>query len=113
MISLDIMAELTRIKAPNSKYLILAEQLLLKHLLDLNEVTHIPLVDREYVCVKDEFGKRIKGLVKYEKQHLYFRHYWMQKDKIRKNKDGFSLKEESKNLDNLIRSKKVINWEQL
>lgn len=113
MISLDIMAELTRIKAPNSKYLILAEQLLLKHLLDLNEVTHIPLVDREYVCVKDEFGKRIKGLVKHEKQHLYFRHYWMQKDKIRKNKDGFSLKEESKNLDNLIRSKKVINWEQL
>lgn len=113
MVSLDIMAELSRAKAPNSKYLILAEQLLLKHLLDLNDIPHIPLVDREYICVKDKFGKKVKGLIKYEKQHLFFRHYWMEKNKIKKNKDGFSFKEETKNLDNLIKSNKVIDWKVL
>ena len=109
--SLEIMAELTRAKAPNSKYLILAEQLLLKHLMDLNNVSHIPLVNREYLCVKDEFTKTIKGLIKFEKQHLFFRHYWMDKTKIKKSKKGFSLKEESKALENVIKSKKVIDWE--
>jgi hypothetical protein len=113
MVSLDIMTELTRAKAPNSKYLILAEQLLLKHLLDLNKVPHIPLVDREYVCVKDEFDKKIKGLIQHEKQHLWFRHYWMDKSRIKKSKKGFSLKEESQALNRLIRSQKVINWKVL
>ena len=113
MVSLDIMAELTRVKAPNSKYLILAEQLLLKHLLDLNEVPHIPLVDREYVCVKDEFGKKVNGLIEHGQQHLFFRHYWMDKSRIKESKKGFSLKEESEALHNLVKSKKVINWELL
>ena len=110
MVSLDIMEVLTRVKAPNSKYLILAEQLLLKHLLDINEIPHIPLVDREYICVKDEFGKKIKGLIKFEKQHLFFRHYWMDKKKIKKSENGFVFKEESDALENLIKTKKVINW---
>ena len=110
MVSLDIMEVLTRVKAPNSKYLILAEQLLLKHLLDINEIPHIPLVDREYICVKDEFGKKIKGLIKFEKQHLFFRHYWMDKKKIKKSENGFVFKEESDALENLIKTQKVINW---
>lgn len=108
--SLEIMAILTRNKAPNSKYLILAEQLLLKHLLDLNEIEHIPLIDREYKCIKDVFSKKVKGLIEFKKQHLFFKHYWMDKPRIKKSQHGFSLKDESKSLENVIGTKKVIDW---
>ena len=111
MVSLDIMGILSRAKAPNSKYLILAEQLLLKHLLDINDISHIPLIDKEYICVKDEFGKKIKGLIKFEKQHLFFRHYWMDKKKIKKSQHGFVFEEESNALENLIKTKKAIDWD--
>lgn len=110
-VSLEMMAELSRIKAPNSKYLILAEQLLLKHLMDMNEVSYIPLIDREYICVKDEFGKKVKGLIKFDKQHLFFRHYWMDKPKIKKSKKGFSFDQECKSLENVVKTKKVVDWE--
>ena len=48
--------------------------------------------------------------IKFEKQHLFFRHYWMDKKKIKKSENGFVFKEESDALENLIKTKKVINW---
>ena len=36
--SLDLMVEFTKLKAPNSRYLIVSEQLLLKNLLDIHKV---------------------------------------------------------------------------
>lgn len=108
--SMELMQELSRLKAPNSKYLILAEQLLLKHLMDLNEVPYIPLLDKVYNCLSNKYTRKIKGLIKTEKQNLFFRHYWMEKPKIKENKKGYNLEEESFSLNNVIKNTVKINW---
>lgn len=109
--SLELMQELSRLKAPNSKYLILAEQLLLKHLMDLNEIKYIPLLDKVYNCLTNVYTNRTKGLIKTNDQNLFFRHYWMDKPRIKQNKKGFSLEEESNNLINVIKNAVKIDWE--
>ena len=108
--SLELMQELSRLKAPNSKYLILAEQLLLKHLMDLNEIKYIPLLDKVYNCLKNVYTNHTKGLIKTNDQNLFFRHYWMDKPRIKQNKKGFSLEEESNNLMNVIKNAVKIDW---
>ena len=108
--SLELMQELSRLKAPNSKYLILAEQLLLKHLMDLNEIKYIPLLDKVYNCLKNVYTNHTKGLIKTNDQNLFFRHYWMDKPRIKENKKGFSLEEESNNLMNVIKNTVKIDW---
>ena len=109
--SLELMQELSRLKAPNSKYLILAEQLLLKHLMDLNEIKYIPLLDKIYNCLTNVYTNHTKGLIKTNDQNLFFRHYWMDKPRIKENKKGFSLEEESNNLMNVIKNTVKIDWE--
>lgn len=111
--SMELMQELSRLKAPNSKYLILAEQLLLKHLMDLNEVPYIPLLDKVYNCLSNKYTRGTKGLIKTEKQNLFFRHYWMEKPKIKENKKGYNLEEESSSLNNVIKNSVKIDWEVL
>ncbi len=108
--SLELMQELSRLKAPNSKYLILAEQLLLKHLMDLNEIKYIPLLDKIYNCLTNVYTNYTKGLIKTNDQNLFFRHYWMDKPRIKENKKGFSLEEESNNLMNVIKNTVKIDW---
>lgn len=108
--SLELMNELTRLKAPNSKYLIYAEQLLLKHLLDKHEIPYDSLVDRVYDCVSERFIKKIKGFIKYEHALKHYRHYWKEKNKIRDNKDGFSYKEEVKQLENIVNNRILVEW---
>lgn len=109
--SLELMQELSRLKVPNSKYLILAEQLLLKHLLDLHNINYIPLVDKKYNCLTNKYTDRIKGLIKTENHNLFFRHYWMDKPKIKESKKGYSLKQESTALNNVIKNTVKIDWE--
>lgn len=108
--SLELMQELSRLKAPNSKYLILAEQLLLKHLLDLHNINYTPLLDKKYNCTTNKYTDNIKGFIKTEKHNLSFRHYWMDKPKIKESKKGFNLKEESTTLNNVVKNKVKIDW---
>ena len=51
------------------------------------------------------------GLIKTNDQNLFFRHYWMDKPRIKENKKGFSLEEESNNLMNVIKNTVKIDWE--
>lgn len=110
MRSLELMQEFTKIKAPNSKYLIYSEQLLLKHMLDMHNIKYDCLIDRVYDCSTERFIKKTKGLIKYKQAFRYYRHYWKEKNKIRDNKEGFSLKEETEQLENLVKNRILIDW---
>ena len=111
--SLDLMSEFTRLKAPNSKYLIYAEQLLLKHLLDLHEIQYKTLIDTVYICDESKWNGKSNGLIKFEDAYKYYRHYWKEKTLIRENKDGFSYIEEEEQLDNIVKNRILIEWGKL
>ena len=111
--SLELMEEFTKLKVPNSKYLIYAEQLLLKHMLDEYKVQYNSLLDRVFDCKSDKFGAKTKGLVKHEKSRLYYRHYWKEKLKIKDNINGYSYEEELKQLENIIKNRILIDWDKL
>lgn len=113
--SIQIMEEFTSLKVPDSNYLLYAEQLLLKHLLDIKAVEYETLVD-EIWMVKDgifEEEKTDKGIIPFEEQHLWFRHYWMDKPYIKLNEHGFSLKKEIQELKNILAKDKKIDFKSL
>lgn len=109
-LSLDLMAEFTKIKVPNSKYLIYAEQLLLKHLTTVKNIEIDTLLDHYLKCETDEFLKADTGLIPYEEHSLYFRHYWKDKKKIRNSSDGFNYEEEIEQLENIVKNRILIDW---
>jgi len=108
--SLELMVEFTKLRVPNSKYLIYAEQLLLKHMLGEYKVKYDSLLNRVFDCKSDTFGAKTKGLIKYEDSRLFYRHYWKEKLKIRENKDGFSYNEEVIQLENIVKNRILIDW---
>ena len=100
--SMELMRRLTELKAPNSNYLVYAEQLLLKHLLDKYNIDYIGLINEEWQC-KDLYFKQIgKGLIDSKAKWQYFRHYWMEKPKIYNSTEGYSLKEETALLESVV-----------
>ena len=113
--SIQLMEEFTTLKAPDSNYLLYAEQLLLKHLLDIKSIEYETLVDEVWM-VKDgifEEEKTDRGIIPFEEQRMWFRHYWMDKSFIRTNEHGFSLKEEIQELKNILSKDKKINFKNL
>ena len=109
-LSLQLMEEFTKLKVPNSKYLIYAEQLLLKHLFTLHNIEYETLLDTVYDCVRNVYTTKIEGHIKVEHQNKYFRHYWMDKPKIRESRDGFNMGNEINQLDNVINNHILIDW---
>lgn len=109
-LSLELMAEFTKLKVPNSKYLIYAEQLLLHHFSQIKKIEFNTLLDHYLKCETDEFIKEDTGLIPYEQHNLYFRHYWKDKKKIKSNSDGFSLTQEIKQLENILKNRILIKW---
>ena len=112
-LSLQLMEEFTKIKVPNSKYLIYAEQLLLKHLFTVHNIGYETLLDTVYDCVRNKFTTKTKGYIKIQDQNLFFRHYWMEKPKIRKNEDGFNYEQEVSELENVVKNHILINWSKI
>ena len=108
--SLELMTELTKLKAPNSKYLLYAEQLLLHHLLTIHKIPFETLLDKEYHCLTNTYNQKRQGFIETEKQNLFFRHYWMDKPKIQENRDGFNLKNETEQLENLVKNHILTDW---
>ena len=108
------MEEFTKMKVPNSKYLIYAEQLLLKHLLTLHNVPYKPLLDTVYDSKLNQFTvKTDKGLIRLKDHTRYFRHYWMEKPKIHNSKDGYDYNEEVRQLENVVKNHIFIDWTML
>lgn len=100
--SLELMKELTKLKAPNSNYLVYAEQLLLKHVLDLHNIEYECLIPDIWHCNDRRWIKGTKGLIDTAEIPLSFRHYWMDKPKIVGSSDGFSYIDEIEPLRRVI-----------
>lgn len=111
--SLQLMKELTNLRAPNSKYLVYAEQLLLKHVLDLHNIDYTPLITNVWHCNERKWVKGEKGILEYKEAQLYFRHYWMEKDKILDSSEGFTYINEINTLKSIISNNSKVNMQSI
>lgn len=74
--SLKMMEDFTEMGAPNSQYLIFAEQLLLRHLLDRENISYKSLLSMYWDCNNWDWGKEhSKGIWNPSEYLLHFHHY--------------------------------------
>lgn len=86
--SLSIMEEFSQMGAPNSQYLIFAEQLLLKYLLDREKLEYSSLISNYWDCRNHKWGEtHSKGIWPHPESNLYYYHYGPTKNKIFNNKE--------------------------
>lgn len=109
-LSLKIMEELTELKAPNSKYLIFAEQLLLKHLIDKNNLNSKPVIKTVWDCDEWNWSKtEVPGIWNIKESWAHFRHYGPLKKWYKNDSPGHSYKDEMEMLRNCINFHKFID----
>jgi len=109
-LSLQMMEEFTKLKAPNSKYLIFAEQLLLKHLIVRDKIKHKAVITTEWDCNNWRWSKvESEGIWSIEESGEYFRHYGPLKKWYKKDDPAHSYKEEMQMLRNCINFHKFID----
>ena len=102
-LSIKFMEEFTKLKAPHSKYLIFAEQLLLRHLLDREKVEYIPIISTPWDCDKWQWeSKPGEGIMSIEDRWNTFRHYGPLKAWYKKDDPDHPYKEETEMLLNCI-----------
>ena len=101
--SLKFMEEFTEMGVPHSQYLIFAEQLLLKHLLDKNKIEYNSILATNWDCKLWQWGEdHSKGIWSVNDSGLYFKHYGPLKSWIKKNLGDQNYEEEVKLLLNCI-----------
>jgi hypothetical protein len=102
-LSLKLMEEFTSMNVPHSQYLIFAEQLLLKHLLDKNKVDYHSLISTDWNCKDWKWDKNNeKGIWTINESGRYLKHYGPEKNWIVDNKEGYDYKKEIKHLENCL-----------
>ena len=74
--SLQMMEDFTQLSVPDSQYLIFAEQLLLRHLLDRENIEYQSIISTNWECNKWDWGKKhSKGIWSIEDSYVYYHHY--------------------------------------
>jgi len=107
-LSLKLMEEFTAMGAPNPQYLIFSEQLLLKHLLDKNNIKYKSIISTTWDCKEWEWGKdNDRGIWPYYGSEMYFKHYGPLKGYILGNKADQNYNSEIKHLLNCINFPKL------
>ena len=102
-LSIKFMEEFTQMKVPNSQYLIFAEQLLLKHLLDKNNIKHKSVISTYWDCQKWDWSEdHNKGIWNYPESNKYFFHYGPLKGYIIGETGDLNYNDEIKMLTNCI-----------
>lgn len=102
-LSLKLMEELTVLKAPNAKYLIFAEQMLLRHLLDIKNINYQSIIKDVWDCDKWKWnGYTEKGILKHPKSELTFKHYGPLKAWVIASSGGQNYDRDIKLLENCI-----------
>lgn len=92
--SLQIMEEFTVLKAPNPQYLIFAEQLLLRHMLDEEGREHDSIISTLWDCKAWDWGEESsKGLWTILESEQFFKHYGPLKGRYLDNKEGFKYED--------------------
>ena len=103
-LSLQLMEELTVIKAPNPQYLIFSEQLLLKHLLLKNNIKHKSIISTYWDCKKWDWGEdNDLGLWNIKDSYRYFKHYGPLKGVVKDSREGENYEAEIIHLKNCIK----------
>lgn len=101
--SIKMMEEFTAMNVPHSQYLIFAEQLLLKHMLDEENIPHSSILATNWDCKKWEWGEdHHNGLWTIMESGLYFKHYGPLKGWIIESKADQDYDTEIKLLENCI-----------
>lgn len=107
-LSLQIMEEFTKLKVPNSQYLIFAEQLVLRHLLQKNNVKFNSLQSTIWDCDRWDFGEEHdRGFFPWPDVELHARHYGPLKKWIMSSEGDYDYEEEIKMLLNCINFPKL------
>lgn len=102
-LSLQMMEEFTAAGTPHSQYLIFAEQLLLRHLLDKHNIPFKSIISTYWDCSKWSWGEdHDKGIWPWPESERHFRHYGPLKSMIINNKTDMSYDDEIKLLLNCI-----------
>ena len=103
LLSLQMMEEFTAIKAPNPQYLIFAEQLLLRHLLDKEGILHRSIISTYWDCKAWEWGEdHSKGFWPLVQSEQFFKHYGPLKSWILDSKADQNYEREILHLKNCI-----------
>lgn len=101
--SIKMMEEFTEMGVPNSQYLIFAEQLLLKHMLEKENIEYRSILSNYWDCKKWDWGNlHERGIWDIEKSEVHFKHYGPLKTWYLDNIDGFNYEEHIKHLENCI-----------
>lgn len=103
--ALELMTRFTDMKVPNSKFLIFAEQLSLKYLLDFDKIKYEVLMQEIFLANERKFVPYDKGLIQKNDIYKYFKHYWMDKPDIRKDNTCIDYI----NLVSIVKQKEQIN----
>lgn len=102
-LSLQMMEEFTAINAPNPQYLIFAEQLLLRHLLDKEKISYKSIISTYWDCKAWEWGEdHNQGLWPLVQSEQYFKHYGPLKSWIKDSKADQNYDREILHLKNCI-----------
>ena len=113
-LSLQLMEEFTALKAPNSRYLIFAEQLLLKHMLVKHNIEHRAVISTEWDCNKWEWSKvETDGIWNIKESWQWFRHYGPLKKWYKSNDPAHPYDVEVEMLRNCINFHKFIDLSSL
>ncbi len=101
--SIKMMEEFTSMGVPHSQYLIFAEQLLLKSMLDEEKIEHSSIIATNWDCKKWEWGEdHHNGLWSMIDSGTYFKHYGPLKGWIIESKADQDYDTEIKMLENCI-----------
>lgn len=107
--SLQLMEKFSKLKVPNSKFLIFSEQLALKYLLDYHNIKYDTLLNEKWKPADGVYESNDKGIFSVEESLSIFRHYWLDKPKIRNSEEGFSFDSEVRILLNILSTLKNLN----
>lgn len=107
-ISLNMMEEFTRMKVPNPQYLIFAEQLLLSHLLEKDNIKNRSLISTDWDCKAWAWGEdNSRGFWPIYESEMFFKHYGPLKGWIRDSRADQNYEREINHLVNCINLPKL------
>jgi len=89
--AVQLMERFSELNVPNSKYLIFAEQLSLKFLLDREGIKFNTLLKAKWHSKDKKYYPIENGIFSLEESNLHFRHYWMEKPELRGKPDNEEL----------------------
>lgn len=101
--AIALMERFSEQNVPNSKYLIFAEQLSLKFLLDRENIKYETLLKAKWLSKDRKYYPIEEGHFSLDESDMHFRHYWMEKPDLRGKEDS----EEINSLTNLLKKSDI------